>query len=239
VITFGGSQGGHAALWVDRLMPYYARELEHAGAVATVPPADLVGQTDRGLSSFVNASSNVAAMFTAASPWYGLEDRLAEVFVSPYETDLPAALASSCSPDGFDGITAVEDLYQPAMIEAGRAGAVSDLDPWGCLFAENGLTTTSIPRLEGDSSSYGLFFITGEADPLVHTPIEREAFRTLCESGIPIQYMECEGANHGQGTSWALSEILDFADARAAGEPFTRPSSCEPRAPTRCSGTPE
>src|SRR5690606_13635294 len=26
-VTVGGSQGGHAALWVDRLAPYYAREL--------------------------------------------------------------------------------------------------------------------------------------------------------------------------------------------------------------------
>ena len=36
--TVGGSAGGHAALWVDRLAPYYAQELQHVGVVATVPP---------------------------------------------------------------------------------------------------------------------------------------------------------------------------------------------------------
>jgi len=40
IVPFGGSQGGHATLWVDRLAPYYAPELRLMGTVATVPPAD-------------------------------------------------------------------------------------------------------------------------------------------------------------------------------------------------------
>ena len=61
---------GHAALWVDRLQPYYAPELELVGVVAAVPPADILGQMERALQSVVDATGNAAAFFgtTAGSP---------------------------------------------------------------------------------------------------------------------------------------------------------------------------
>ena len=57
VVFVGGSQGGHAALWVDLLAPYYAPELNLLGGVATVPPADLYGQSARALTSVVDATA--------------------------------------------------------------------------------------------------------------------------------------------------------------------------------------
>ena len=107
------------------------------------------------------------------------------------------------------------------------------------MLVESGLTTTSVPRIANPSPSYGILFLTGGEDPLVHTPIEREAFRTLCEAGLPAEYVECEGAGHGEATLWGIPEILDFVDARLAGETYTPPSSCEPPAATRCAGTPD
>ncbi len=238
VLVFGGSQGGHAALWVDWLADYYAPELELVGTVATVPPIDLLGQVERGLQSEVPASANSTAMLAAAGVWYGYEDRLGEVFVDPYDVDVLNALELSCTEDAppVPDLT-LEDLYQPAILDAASAGTFASVDPWGCVVGENALTSTSIVRQGSDAESYGILLTFGGADELVHTPIEREAYRQLCEDGVPVTMLECEGADHGGGTLYALPEILDFMDARAAGEPFVQPS-CEPPAPVICEGTP-
>lgn len=237
-VTVGGSQGGHAALWVERLQPYYARELELVGTVATVPPADLMGQIQRGLTEVVSATGNTIAFYGTAPFWYGVGDRLDEVFVSPFDVDVPAALRAECSPSEIPDVTRLDEVFTAELLDAAAGDAFGALDPWGCIVRENGLTTTSVPRLGPDASSYGVLMVTGEADALVHTPIERAAFETLCEAGVPLRYLECEGADHGEGTLWALPEIVSFAEARLAGEAFEPPASCAPPPPSRCEGTP-
>ncbi len=238
VLVFGGSQGGHAALWVDWLADYYAPELELVSTVATVPPVDLLAQVERGLQSEVDASANSTAMLAAAGVWYGYESRLGEVFREPYDTDVLEALELSCTEDAPDVPDLVlEDLYQQPILDAAAAETFADVDPWGCVVAENGLTTTSIERTRVDPASYGILLTFGSDDPLVHTPIERESYRSLCEAGLPVTMLECEGADHGGGTLWAISEILEFMDARASGEAFVQPS-CDPPPPVVCSGTP-
>jgi hypothetical protein len=101
---------------------------------------------------------------------------------------------------------------------------------------ENGLTTTSVARIQQDPASYGILFVTGEADTLVDTPNERVAYETLCGAGMPMQYLECAGASHTDATTWALPEIVTFLQARLAGEAFT--PSCQVSAATTCQGTP-
>ncbi len=238
LLVLGGSQGGHAALWVDRLAPYYARELEMLGTVATVPPADLLGQVQRALVEWVDASLNSVAFYATAAPWYGLGGRLSEVFVPPWDMDVPSGLAMACRGWDWPVPDRTSDVFRSMLIDAARAGTLADLDPWGCLAAENTPVATSVARIGPSGESYGMLFVTGEMDPLVHTPIEREAFRRLCEEGMPVRYLECSGADHFEGTVWALPEILDFLDARARREPFVEPDGCDPPPPVRCRGTP-
>ncbi|RLB45194.1 MAG: hypothetical protein DRJ42_30460, partial [Deltaproteobacteria bacterium] len=88
VLVYGASQGGHAALWTERLAPYYAPELEIVGTVATVPPSALIDQSERAFSTLVSATGNLTAALTLMAPWYGYEDRLDEVFVAPWDADL-------------------------------------------------------------------------------------------------------------------------------------------------------
>ncbi|RYE84462.1 MAG: hypothetical protein EOO75_18090, partial [Myxococcales bacterium] len=234
----GGSQGGHAALWVDRLAPYYAGELELRSVVATVPPADLLGEGQRALTELVSASSNTAAFLSVSTPWYGQADRLDEAFLAPYDTDLPAALAASCDPGkALDSVAKLSDVYQPALLDAAAQGTFAAQMPFGCITAENGLTTTSVARITPPDPAYGILFVLGEKDTLVHTPTERVAFTTLCEQQkMPLSFLECAGASHTKATSWALPEILAFTQARLAGEAFS--GSCQPTAPTTCLGSP-
>ncbi len=236
-VTIGGSQGGHAALWVDRVAAYYAPELELMGTVATVPPADMEAETNRALRETVQATANVAAFYTTAAPWYGLGARLGEVFRAPYATSLPMMLASTCSPE-VRGLTR-EALYTQALLDAAAsAQGVRSLDPWGCLVTENGITSTSVPRAPNAQPGYGILWVLGEQDMLVHTPTERASFETLCRQGYRMQYLECQGAAHTRATTWALPEILDFARARFDGRPLDAASSCHVTAPVRCRATP-
>lgn len=236
-LVFGGSQGGHATLWVDRLAPYYAPEITLKGSVATVPPADTLSQMERALEQEVSATGNTIAFLGSAASWYGAEDELDTAFQPPYDAEVPAALAASCDPgDELDPQPALEQLFSPMLYEPARRGDLDMVDPWGCMAAENGLTTTSIERLQQDPDSYGVLMVYGEEDGLVHTPIEREAFGTLCEQGMPLAYLECAGAGHTPASFWAIPEILDFLAARQAGEVFDAP--CQVAAPTRCRATP-
>ncbi len=238
--SLGASQGGHAVLWVDRLQPYYAREWTHVGAVATVPPADFVGEVLRALGTTVLATANTAAFYAAAAPWYGLGARLGEVFLPPYVTSLPAVLATSCNPgDSFTSATAETVFTASLRSSAATAAGFVGSGPWACMAAQNGLTTTDVPRIANTQPGYGILYVTGGSDALVHTPTERAAFTSLCTAqSMPLQYLECAGASHTQTTGWALPEIMTFLGDRFAGRALDAARTCQLADASRCSATP-
>lgn len=232
---FGGSQGGHATLWVDRLAPYYAREFELIGAVATVPAADLLGQSQRAVREPVQATANLAASIVTQAAWYDQEASLSSILRAPFNTSVPAALAAMCDPgDALDPTTQLADLFTPEFLTSAQADIATTM-PVGCWLRESSLTVTSIPRINPASPSYGILFVVGSNDQLIHPPIERAAYDTLCAAGTPLQYLECEGASHTQTTGWAVPEVFNFLDARRANTAFT--PQCTRPAATRCMGT--
>jgi dienelactone hydrolase len=236
--TMGGSQGGHAALWIDRLAPYYAQELTHVGVVATVPPADMLGESQRALTNWENASKNVAAFLGAASDWYGYRDALDTLFVAPWSADVPKAMRETCSPN-LDAAGSLDALFTAALLDAGKTvDTLRAFAPVGCWLEQSGLTSTSVARRAPTYPGYGVLFITGEDDRLVHTPTERRSFQTLCSQGLTMEYLECAGAGHTQATLWSLPEITDFLRDRFAGRRPEAEKSCSLRAPSRCRGTP-
>lgn len=237
-VTIGGSQGGHAATWIDRLAPYYARELTSLGTVATVAPADLLGEVSLAVTTLDLPSGSTAIFYATGAPWYGHEARLNEVLEPPQDEALPERLSTSCSRRFIDEFDSIEELFAAPIRDAAAAGTLGELDPWGCMARENGILTTSVPRLDHAVETYGMLFVTAEQDEFVDTPTERAAFEALCEAGAPIRYLECAGASHLEGTIWALGEILDFMVARFRGDPFTT-EGCAAAAPIRCSATPD
>jgi dienelactone hydrolase len=234
--VIGGSQGGHAALWVDRLAPYYARELELLGTVATVPPSDLVGHSDRALRQLVPASANVLATLATEAPWYGKAAQLGDVLDPPWRTDVPAALEEACDPGGVVEPSALSDVFTDALLTHVATGSLATFPGFGCLFTENSLLDTSVARITPASPSYGILFVLGEADTLVVPEIERAAYDRMCAAGVPLNYLECQGASHTRATAWSLPEIVDFLAARRARTPFA--AQCTRPAASRCRGTP-
>jgi len=237
--SVGPSQGGHATLWVDRIAPYYARELTHVGAVASVPPADLVAEANRALQAILPATGFLAGFFGTAPYWYGLGARLNEIFVSPYDVEVPGALATTCSPM-TPSITMLSQFFQqPLLTAVSSTAGIASMPTWGCLFAENSLPYTTVARLAPAYPGYGLMYLIGSADELLDTAIQRNAFHTLCSQGVAMSYLECTGASHAPATIWALPEIMDFLRDRFAGT-LPLPAQLCPTtlSAVRCRGTP-
>jgi acetyl esterase/lipase len=239
-VVWGGSQGGHAAVWTERLAPTYASEFEIVGVAAAVPPLDVVGQMERALTTLVNASGNTLAFFALAPTWYGASERRSEIFHEELISAIDDTLTTPCGeprpdiPVEIEGLTSV---FTESFIEAAQTGELIDTPLWGCMVAENDPYLATIPE-PPPRDDYGLLVITGEKDELVHTPIEREAWAAVCEGGTPTEYLECADARHTEGGIWSLPEVGRFLDARAAGEPYDGASSCVPPEPVVCEGTP-
>ncbi|MDF1564855.1 MAG: lipase family protein [Deltaproteobacteria bacterium] len=220
VAFFGGSQGGHAALFAARFAPYYAPDAAPAVVVASVAPADVVGEVVRSTEERLSATSNTAAVLAAWADWYGLD--LAGVLLPPHDRDVPDWLLANCGIGGLPGGAPPAEIFTPAFLEAASAGFAGE-DAWSCAVRENSLPHLSLEALE----AFPTLFVQSESDELVHVPAERAAFDALCEQGMTLEYLECAGATHTQGALDSVPLQLEFVRARLAGEPWPAERICQ------------
>jgi len=240
VLLFGGSQGGHAALFVDRYAPHYAPEFDVLASAALTAPADLIGETDAAVRTFGPPTEALSAALLALSRWYGLDDRIGEVLHDEepgrYATTLRAvmdAAGGQCSLDLEDlGASEIDDVFQAGFVLAVKAGTWAGYEDWRCLLAENSILTTSVPR-QNDTPT--LSVLSG-ADELEAIPAERAARVTMCEQGYDLTEIECQGASHTQGMAWDVVEIFGWMADALKGEFPDQP--CTHPAPKCCAGSP-
>jgi acetyl esterase/lipase len=233
VVVVGGSQGGHGAAFVNRFLPHYAPELVIKGSVCDVPPTDILGQAKPALTSWKNATKNLIALTTTYESWYGTATGgLASAFLPPYDTSIPAALATSCSPSSAFANATRETLFTSSFLTSGQQAGFGGLAPWACYLAENSLPTTSIPKQDSIPS----MFLIGENDELVDNVVERASFQKLCTQGHVLSFLECAGASHTKPLSYALDQWLDFLQDRLDGKPLA--GTCVLKPAETCSSTP-
>ena len=206
LVPWGGSQGGHAALFVDRFAPHYAPEFDVSCVVAIVPPADLVGQSEAAFQAMGSAATLGSAFLAASYLWYEPAAPMSSVFNSDgpmdYSDYIPEKFQETCnSNDFFKGVSNKADAYAPEFLAAIEAGGFGSTDPWGCFAGENSLPSTSVPRA-GDAN---VFYIIGENDELVDNLTARQTFENLCDQGYVMQFVECEGLKH---TDAAVQTII-------------------------------
>lgn len=232
VVTMGGSQGGHAAAFVNRYAPHYAPDITIKGSVWDVPPTDLVGHASLALTTWRKATANTIAITTTFDSWYGsVPGGLGSALLAPYVTTIPAALGGGCSGgSAFAGAT-LDTVFTPSFRTAGMAKFAGG-SPWACFIEENSLSTTSIPKLDSVPS----LFLLGENDDLVDPVVERASFQKLCTQGHVLQYLECQGANHTKPLTYAFDQWIDFLEARIAGTPLG--GTCVVKPAEKCTSTP-
>jgi len=204
-----------------------------AAAAYAIPPSDLVGHAEAALSQLQSATGNMVLFFSAAEQWYDVPNGMAQLFLSPYHAQLQPDLAANCDPTTLDAVTALDQVFTPAALAAAQISGLGDFQPWACITQENSVTTTSVERLE----QVPALFIIGENDTLVDPAIERAAFTTLCNNGMQLQYLECQGAGHTEGFFHSIDDALDFIEDRLDGVPLPT-NMCQPGIAGACSSAP-
>lgn len=234
-ILWGGSEGGYAVLWADRYGAGYAPEFHVVATAALVPPTDVTALALHGLTVPGSTSAAVAAAWATHHDWYRMEAPLSEILTDAdpryIATNLPVELMAGC--DDFpsvDGISTLEELYQPAALQAGAAGDLSSLDPWACTLSISDLHATAIPR---GSDAPVLIQLSG-ADTLVIPEYTRDDLPVLCDQGYHIEHLECEGASHTDGAVNSIPYQAAWIQARLAGEALPAEADCVVNAPVDC-----
>jgi hypothetical protein len=239
VVPWGGSQGGHAALFMGRYAPYYAPEYDVPGIVAMVPPADLTRQASTALASLTSRTALLGVFLIQATRWYRDDAALADLLTDEeplhLATTLPQFLDTDCGGDNpFGDVDSLEELFTAAFLASMETNGLDGTDPYGCFLRENSLVTTSVARAD-DSP---VLFILSEDDDLVDTAVERESFDTLCAQGQRLQYLECADASHVEGPLWSIVMQRDWILARLAGEPLDAADLCVRGEPMECDAKP-
>ena len=217
-VPWGPSQGGHATLSTVTYASHYAPEFELVAAVPLIAPVDIKGQAQAALSAFSGSTAILAGIIMAQARWYGHEDKVKDVFVDKWVTELPKLMDSSCSfNEKKRGVTAVTDLYKQKFIDAVVKNDYTGFDTVGCMLNGNSMTSTSVKVDKGAP----MFFVVGENDELVDAASQRKSFDAMCKAGYKMNYLECKGANHVAGALWSLPEQFAWVKDRLAGKAMT------------------
>lgn len=238
VIPWGASQGGHAALVVERYAPWFGPEFDVPAVLAVIPASDLVGLAAEGLKSAGETAATLTAFFAAAREWYGhpadLSGVLTDIEPKHFATAIPQMTRTDCGfGDLFDGVTSVDQVYASAFLAQVGTG-IESIDPWGCYLSANSVPRMAVPHLRTPPTLY----VQAQMDTLVLTAPEKASFDALCGQGYSLEYIECAGAGHVEGAVWSLPDQRAWLADRLAGKPLDPARVCV-RGPAReCTGKP-
>lgn len=231
IIAWGASQGGHAALFVDRYAAGYAPEVAPMAVVATIPPTDLTALSVRGVTEFSETTAALAGAAVATSRWYQGGVDLSEALQDPFSDLLPEAMDTLCEDFGqVADIAAISDVWRDEFVRAMRAGDWESVQPWGCYMAESSIVTSPVPYASGAP----VLLVTGEDDDLAWAPAARDDIEPMCAMGYEVQHVECAGADHVSAGVDSLPVQLAWIEARLRGEPVE--GACRVTEAAACDG---
>lgn len=225
---------------VDRYAPHYAPDLRLVAVVALVPPTDLLGLANWGATHWGETGISMVAALTAMRQWYGRPEDMTSVLtdVDPYHlaTNVPLWMQSGCgAPGDIQRINSLEEVYTAEFLSAARESRWEDMDPWGCYLRTNSVATSPVPRL----ADTPILVTYGERDNLVITAVETDSIRDLCTMGYRIQYLNCAGKGHTDGTIDTLPYAHRWTQALLAGRDPATARWCAIEGPVDCSRLPE
>lgn len=200
-VVFGGSQGGHAALFTAELGPDAVDGMTLAGAVAVAPVTDLRANTDVAASDFARG---VQALLLA-----GLLEREPGLdpatLLTEAGADAVATATSGCAGDlgGLD-----DELLRPG---AGAPGT-----PYGDL-----LDAGTVPQA---ATTVPILVAQGTGDATVPAALTAEAVERLCALGDVVEHRTYEGDGHLIILQTSAADVLAWTLDRFAGRPPT--STC-------------
>lgn len=200
-LVYGGSQGGHAALWSAHYAAEYAPEIDLKGVVANAPAV-----------GFEWMPALFAQQSEVATPYAGMLLMLidgaaaADPAVKPAELLTPEGLAAA------DRIwtepCVVGDTVLPPAPDIMRPGA--DLAPLNAALKAS--------AAEGVTTKVPVLLPQGGNDVLSN--LNRTLARDLCDKGVNLEFKFYADQGHTIGDG-PLDDAVAWMDARRAGTPVT------------------
>ncbi len=204
----GYSQGGHGALWADRLAAGWTPELDVVGTFAGAPATELQLIVERPADvPFGGFVPMLVSGLAASSRYIDPATYLSEAGVAALDF-----VETTCLDEVEAGLATVDvtDLVLP--------GGGDSLAAWSAAAGGNN------PGLEaGDDPVLIVHSETDDTIPVFTSDTIRER---LCAAGQDVERrILTDGSDHVIGAVGAYAQALDWFEARFAGEPTTT-SSC-------------
>ncbi|MFI9509677.1 lipase family protein [Nocardia sp. NPDC052566] len=204
----GFSGGSIATEFAAELAPQYAPELNIAGAALGGYPVDLVNTVN-----YINGKQDWATLLPyvleGSARGFGID--LAP-YLSDYGKQVIAEVADQCAPDGpkFPGLR-IEQLLLPQYQDFTAIPAFAPMIEQGRM-GNSG--TPKGPLLLGAGNA------DGTGDGVIVTKDERELAAEYCRRGVPVRYLEYQGADHFAAGLLFIPATIPFFQSRFDGTPF-------------------
>ncbi len=199
-LAIGHSQGGHAALSTNELAAEYAPELELLGTISLAPAALF----DRTYPGTVDP---IVAHIVGVMGFYGASvehpDIVFEDYVSPAGVEAAQIIEEEC-------LDAIINRLLTVPMDAFYTHHPLETEPARSILLENDVGGVAV-----DSP---LLLVGGTADERVVIERVRDLLDVLCDVGQVTEYLEIEGATHGNEYALAADRIEDWFAERLRGE---------------------
>jgi acetyl esterase/lipase len=188
VFMAGYSQGGHAALWADRIQADYAPEVKIRGIIGFAPATDPI-------KMFNDTGSGTAStwippyIYAAYRDYYGLATPANTFFKDPIAANVSSDARKFCidqveTKTGHFGTPAtIGNIYQPEFLESLRNRTFKSKYPeWAGLLEQNlaGEHFTATPKL----------FIAGQKDFVITPSAQVELMQRVCKSSQSVAQLD-------------------------------------------------
>lgn len=199
-LTIGGSQGGHGAQSAHELAAVHAPELELLGTVSMAPAAMFL-RSYGDLDALVHRVVGVMGVMGVSTEHPDLDPA---DYASPAGLQAMAASETECTTEVARNVLTVpfDEFYHRDPMTTEPARSIVDGNDVG--------------HQKADAP---LLLVQGTADMTVVPERTRDLNARLCRNGQVTEYVEVQGADHGNVGSAYSAQIRAWMEARLAGQP--------------------
>ena len=239
IILWGGSQGGHAALFCNLYAPYYAPEMTIRAVVSGVGPSDIIDMSKYAGTNWGASSAMLAYAMVAMRKWYGKPDDMSTVLTDtePHHlaVRLPEYMSSMCgTEEDLSDIDELADVFTIEYLDAISKDNWEGIYPFDCYLKENSLSRTSVLKMN-DTPILTTF---AQNDELVVANLAKQDIFRLCDMGYRIEHLECENKSHGEGGLAAIPYMIDWMKKRLKNSDWDENKICNPISAVNCDELP-
>ncbi len=208
VVTWGESQGAHAAMWAAQIARSYAPDLHVVGVAAAAPPTNLVENFKKTTDTLAHALLT-SFVTQAYANVYGIK---LSTFSNGVGQDLIHRLSRDClHVDTADGLANIAGLILTDQVPHNVSA------DWSRLLHEN----TVSPIKAGAPP---LLIAQGGNDAVIAPSVTRAYAEQSCKAGGRIRYVGVDGGDHTTIIAKSEAATLPWIADRFAGR--KAPSDC-------------